>query len=433
MAAFDFDQEYASNFAYSVIKEFPVQLIGQQLSVEGLFMGPLYFYYLVPFFALFNLHPFGGFVGSVILGLTTVVAYFIIGKKMFGTKAGIVLAGLKATLFHQVRNDWTMAPSYSSELIVLITWYCFYRYWKGETKILPLMGLSFGLFTSFHPILFPFYFVFIGLLIIKKRLPSFKIAILSLVAFAIPITPLLLFEYFHKFLEVKRLLSFFGTNTSPFKIDTLLQNLQITYFGLGELLSFYTIPKELFASVFFASLLMLIFKKSQFSKESFHKYALIISFLAFLLYYTFFPSHIPEYYFLGLTTLFFLYFGAMLSLLVRNRWPFVALLLVLGNITYSNVSLFVDRWQNPSLTTLAYKDFVVKEITYRETNNNEFYVSYIKNPGWDYGFNYLFKLYGQDIEGRIAKDRVYTIVTPKSLSPDSLDIMYGNVGLILPD
>ena len=78
MAAFDFDQEYASNFAYSVIKEFPVQLIGQQLSVEGLFMGPLYFYYLVPFFALFNLHPFGGFVGSVILGLTTVVAYFII-------------------------------------------------------------------------------------------------------------------------------------------------------------------------------------------------------------------------------------------------------------------------------------------------------------------------------------------------------------------
>ena len=54
MASLDFDQEYASNFAYRVLREFPIQMIGQGLSVQGLFMGPWYFYFLVPLRAAFS-------------------------------------------------------------------------------------------------------------------------------------------------------------------------------------------------------------------------------------------------------------------------------------------------------------------------------------------------------------------------------------------
>src|SRR3989344_7542643 len=96
MANFDYDQEYASGFAYTVLKEYPIKLIGQGLSVEGLFMGPIYFYYLVPFFSLFNLHPIGGFVGSVFLGLFTIIIYYIVANKLFGFPAGIIAALFKA-------------------------------------------------------------------------------------------------------------------------------------------------------------------------------------------------------------------------------------------------------------------------------------------------------------------------------------------------
>ena len=57
MVGFDFDQEYAAEFAKTILTVFPVAMIGQGLSVQGLFMGPLYFYFLVPFFALTRMHP----------------------------------------------------------------------------------------------------------------------------------------------------------------------------------------------------------------------------------------------------------------------------------------------------------------------------------------------------------------------------------------
>ena len=84
MASLGFDQEYASNFAYRVLREFPIQMIGQGLSVQGLFMGPWYFYFLVPFYMIFHLHPLGGAIGSVILGLITILAYYYFGNKIFG-------------------------------------------------------------------------------------------------------------------------------------------------------------------------------------------------------------------------------------------------------------------------------------------------------------------------------------------------------------
>jgi len=64
MVIFDFDQEYAVNFARQV-HEYPIRIIGQGLSVQGLFMGPWFFYLLTPFFWFTNLHPFGGYIGSV--------------------------------------------------------------------------------------------------------------------------------------------------------------------------------------------------------------------------------------------------------------------------------------------------------------------------------------------------------------------------------
>ncbi|MBU3957431.1 glycosyltransferase family 39 protein [Patescibacteria group bacterium] len=171
MANFDFDQEYAVNFAYSVTRVFPIQLIGQPLSVEGLFMGPLYFYYLVPFFAVSGLHPLGGFAGSAVLGLITTTAYFFIGKKLFGIKAGLIAALIRSFLFTELIHDLSMTPAYACELLVLLTWWAFYKYWHGEIKnnssdkLFPFLGFLFGLYTSIHPILFPFYLVFIILIL----------------------------------------------------------------------------------------------------------------------------------------------------------------------------------------------------------------------------------------------------------------------------
>lgn len=435
MVPFEFDQEYAANFAYSVLKVYPIQLIGQGLSVQGLFMGPLYFYYLTPFYALSGLHPLGGAVGSVVLGLITVSAYFFIIRKIFGTVAGLIAASFRALLISQIQGDWGTVPAFSSDLLVLATWYCFYKYWHGEKKYLVGVGFIFGLYTSIHPILFPLYFVFILLLVIKKSLPKIKTALLGLTAFFIPLLPLIIFEYLHNFLEVKMLfqVSTGSGMVEPINIERFITHLKSVVYEPYRALGTSFIPKDIFiGSVILVSLLLII-KRIGFWKDIFHPVLLLATYGVFLLYYTLLPAHVPEYYFTAPTVLTLIYLAASLSLLTKKTYTKIFLVCFLGIVFYSNMHLLQLRWNNPSPSALANKDAIVQQIVQKQSKNGEFYVSYIKVPGWNFGFDYLFKYYGYIPQTREAKPPIYTIVIPRSLVSDKdMDFTSGNIGLILP-
>lgn len=432
MANFDFDQEYASNFAYAVLKEYPLQLIGQGLSIQGLFMGPLYFYFLVPFYALTNLHPIGGYIGSVVLGIITIFAYYWVGKKIFNTTAGLIAAFFRGVLFSFIDADWTLTPAFSSDIMVVITAFLFYKYWHGEIKSLIPLGFVFGLFTSFHPILFPFYLVFTVIFILKRKIPSFKILTLSSLAFLLPLTPLILFEFLHNFLEVKQLISLFSGNLTESKnyFESLIKYILVNLYEPYRMFGITNIPKVYFSYGLFAILLFLSFKKIGFWKDSFHKVFFITTYLVFILYYTFFPTNVSEYYFSAIGILIILYTSASLSLLAKKYLPLLLGILVIISIV--NIKAVVGKWNYPALITLAHKDFIVKEILKRQPNDQEFFVSYIKNPGWNFGFDYLFKLYGHLPQTKEVKPPIYTIVIPKALSEGPDRITSGNIHLILP-
>jgi hypothetical protein len=442
VTSFDFDQEYASNFAYSVVKEFPIQLIGQGLSVQGLFMGPLYFYFLVPFFILFKLHPLGGAVGSVVLGLITVFAYYYYGGKIFNKSTGLLAAFFRAILFSKLQVDWSMVPAYSSEILVLITWYYFYRYWRGDTKSLPVLGLIFGLYTSIHPILFPFYLVFLSLailvLLLKKTIFSLRTFLLSICAFIIPNLPLLLFEYFHNFLEVKRLIGVFskGSESISFSLTRLIKFLSIIFGELYFVLGLGKPKSQVIGSsislIVLLIMVILTYKKRDIWKESFHLIGLCLSILVFLSYYYFFPTHVIEYYFLGPTFLLFFYFLSIIRYLLTIKRLRILVVVGLILISYRNLWLLWGNWRNPGHENLAHKDRIIKKIIQDLDGRKDFSVSYINLPGWNFGFNYLFKYYGYLPKDKFVEGANYTIVNPKELSKDSINYSYGNIGLIVP-
>lgn len=432
MANFDFDQEYAANFAWATLKEYPIQLIGQEISISGQYLGPLYFYYLVPFFALSSLHPIGGVIGSVILGLISIFIYYFVASKMFGRTTGLIAAFIRAFSFAGFGADWSMTPAFSSDFMVLLTWYCFYEYWNSNLKILPWLGLIFGLYTSIHPIHFPFYLVFLVLLIIKRRLPGIKILLISLAAFILPILPFIRFEFLHSFLEIRRLWEI------PTHSNATRNYLQAFEFAIRTTLSE---PYRIFAldfipKTFFSwGLLGLIIYGAAvkgFSKY-FHLVALVSTFLIFTTYYTFYPGNVSEYYLLGPTTLTVLYGSALLAKLLQLKFGKLILLIMLLSIGFFNLRIVYKRWHDPSNNTLSHKDYIVKEIVKRVPENSEFYVSYIKLPGWNFGFNYLFKFYNRVPQTYEAKPPVFTIVLPKHLSGTNANISSGNIRLILPE
>lgn len=431
MATFDFDQEYAANFSYQVTREFPVRMIGQEISIPGLFLGPIYFYYLVPFFMISHLHPVGGVIGSLLVGLVIIVAYFFVAKELFGGKAGLIAAFLRAILFQELTNDYLMAPSYASELLALLTIWGLNRLYRGQTKALLLIALLFGLYTSIHPILMPFYLVLLVMVVLKRQLLHLQTTIFACGLFLLSNLPLILFEYFHRFLEVKKLLSLFTGVHETKNLSTLLYYLQLNLLEPRRILSLELLPKPLFILALLWGLAWLYIKRVGPLRTAFHRLFLPLTYSVFIAYYFFFPSHVSEYYFLGLTTLAVLYLSAFLSRLTKKRVGILLLSLILINISFFQLKALWARWNNPSLVTLYHKDKIVKEIITRQ-RGQPFSVTFIDQPGWSFGFNYLFKLYGfQDLSQQKNRPN-YTIVIPKFLSLDSINISSGNIGIILP-
>ena len=317
--------------------------------------------------------------------------------------------------------------------MVLLTWICFYKYWQGKTLYLVPLGLLFGLYTSIHPILFPFYIVFLVLLVIKRKLPDLKTTLLSIMGFTLAILPLIIFEFLHSFLEIKKLISLFSGG-GPESGKNLSQLLYFIQYNLSEPFRVLGISSELLqlsSLIFLGSFIYLTVKKYLFLKDKFHLLFYLLSFVVFTVYYYLSPTHVPEYYFLAVTTLSLFYISGLLSLMLQKPSTKVILIGVFLYLLVVNFQSLRTKWDNPSLITLYHKDAVVREIL-KHQSNDKYFISYIKEPGWNFGFDYLFKYYGNYPDYKRAEPPTYTIVIPKGLSGTEADFSSGNIRLILP-
>lgn len=435
-AGFDYDQEYAANFAWRVVREYPIQMIGQNLSVEGLFMGPWYFYFLVPFYLLTGLHPIGGVYGSIVLGLITIAVYYFVFKEVFGLRAAIIASILRASLMSFIGPDLAVTPAFSADLPAILTWFCFYKYWKGNLNFFIPLSFLFGLYTSYHPILFPFYFVFLILLAFKRSIPNRKIMVISFLVFLIPIAPLLRFEYYHNFLEIKRLFSLGSGKGDPMNArdyPRLAALLNFSFINpiftfVGDYSRNYTSAfGKMSGFIFYLPLLFFTYLKRGFWRDKFHGIVFISTFFIFIGYYFFLPVTLTEYYLLAINTLFFIYAVASFSSLRNNLIVFT----VVGFLVFLNLYQILLLTERTNSATLFNKDNIVKDIKNHTAEHEEFFVSYIASPGFKFGYPYLFKIYNR-VPSNNPQPRTFNIVSPKSMVGDKFDYESGDIGLIYP-
>src|SRR3989344_5149976 len=70
---FEHDQDLYS-FIVKDILSGHLRLIGQLTSIEGVFIGPLYYYLLAPFYWLFNYNPVSAIIPATFVGLATIIS-----------------------------------------------------------------------------------------------------------------------------------------------------------------------------------------------------------------------------------------------------------------------------------------------------------------------------------------------------------------------
>lgn len=194
-------------------------LLGPTSSVGGFFMGPIYYYFMTPFFWVFNYSPVGPAVMVALFGIATVWLIYKIGSEFFTQKAGIVAALLYAispVVIGYSRSSWNpnLMPFFS--LLIL------YILYKGVTKKKRLLffvsGILFGIAMQLHYIS-TFLGVIIALYIaitifrekqtiVKNLFLVTKRYLLFFAGFLVGFSPFLAFEVRHAFSNTRSIFNF---------------------------------------------------------------------------------------------------------------------------------------------------------------------------------------------------------------------------------
>jgi 4-amino-4-deoxy-L-arabinose transferase-like glycosyltransferase len=213
-------------------------LIGPGTSIGNMYLGPLYYYLIAPFLFLANFSPVGPSIMIALFGIATVFLVWKMGREWFGSIAGIVAAfffAIAPVIIIYNRSSWNpnIMPFFSTLCI-----YAVWRIWsKHEFKWLIPLGISFAFVMQSHYlglILAPVIVMFLLLAYLpflnskwfhcfivslfkgdnetvkqSNKRQFWKYASIGLIAFLFLMSPLLLFDIRHNWMNFNAIKAFF--------------------------------------------------------------------------------------------------------------------------------------------------------------------------------------------------------------------------------
>ena len=185
-------------------------LLGPTASVGGFFLGPIYYYFMLPFLWLWNLDPTGPAVMVALFGIATIYLVFRVGHDFFGPVAGLVAASIYAlspVVIAFSRASWNpnLVPFFSTFIIWLLWRIVAKRRWKE----LFWIGMALGIGLQLH-YLFMFLFAVcaVWLLLYGRSKDNVRYYLLGIVGFVIGYGPFLAFELRHGFPNTQSIVRF---------------------------------------------------------------------------------------------------------------------------------------------------------------------------------------------------------------------------------
>lgn len=133
-----------------VFAELNPVFIGPVTSVGNMYLGPLYYYFMMPFLMLSYPSPVGPAYAVAVLSIITTGLLIFLGKKMIGLPASIIAAGLFAThavVIQYSRFSWNPNPAPFAALLMVywtyLAWYKNHTYWL-------LVAAAFSVLIQLH-------------------------------------------------------------------------------------------------------------------------------------------------------------------------------------------------------------------------------------------------------------------------------------------
>lgn len=426
------DQDLAGWMIKDILVNKHFRLIGQLTSTPGIFIGPYFYYYLIPFYLLFRLDPLGGFYAVVVLGMISISSFYFVLGKVFKKSVGYIGAFLYTVSIYTMMTDRWMVPTMPVFLWSVWLFYSVFLILNGKRNGYVLAGILVGLIWDLSmALILTVPVLFLAFILSKKKLDIIGIA-KGLILMVVVSLPLIIFEVKHNFIQSKAfIISLTTTQNTTISGISRFEKVLIsigktlnTLFTGSSYETFYKIPIVLMTGVLIYLILMKVIKKQM----------IILIFTWVFLFIVFFASYsklLSEYYLDGIVVIWIV----IASLFIKNlidtkKYGFALILLTLFTfyqmralLTYkTNLSGYIER------------KVIVSYINQDRVKHSYpcVAVSYITSPGNDLGYRYLFWLERMHVNKPVSGSPVYTIVFPLSLV-DRVNYRFGGLGLILPD
>lgn len=231
---FQGDQGRDAIIVARIFREADPVFIGPVTSVGNMYLGPFYYYFMLPFLLLSYPSPLGPAYAVAVISILTTALVYVFGKKLYGAGAALIatfMFAFNAVAVEYARFSWNpnIAPFFS-----LLAFYFTFLAWKKKHWFWVPATICFAILIQLHYVTLlvagGMGIVWLTRLIIDWRLHAsfwqlwqkertfFLATLLSLLVFLASLSPLVLFDIKHDFLNAKAFAALFT------KEDALDQN-----------------------------------------------------------------------------------------------------------------------------------------------------------------------------------------------------------------
>lgn len=402
---FGFDQEVAAWWIKSFLVDHKISLIGQEISLGGIYIAPFFYYLLAPFYFLTQLYPLGGNIFITIVSFLTMAMIFAFAKQIFNKSCAMIAVFLYAIHPGIISYDITAAPSNMVMFLSVSTAFILTKQ-KRTIRDVVLLGIIFGATFSVHPTAILLIAISFFVFILEKQKPDFKKFLALVIPVIIFISPLIFFELRHHGLILHNII--FSQSLNSNDLFSMV-NLMLVYWA-GILVS----SDQFFVKMPLFLLVTWIFFRTP---GPILKSWLIIPLVFAVIY----PHHIPEYYFLLTIPVMLIFTVGFLN---REGFKRVVLFIIVVASVFMSLTQFKSIENKLSL---FYKNQAVDYVV-KQANNEPFMIYYDNDPGLNAGFRYLFWWH----KAILAENspRKFLIVVPASRQKDIPGATFGQVKIV---
>lgn len=396
-------------------------LLGPTASVGGFFLGPIYYYFMVPFLWLFNYDPVGPAIMVAIFGIATIWLIHKVGKELFGSSIGLIAAGLYAIsplVVTYSRSSWNPNPM---PFFSLLTLYLIYKaIIKNRIKLFLLSGFLLGIAMQLHYLtVFLGVIIFVYILIYQSTYSknNFLLKIIRqylfiFLGFIVGWSPFLAFEIRHGFKNIISIFNFIFNPQSTSKSINFLEIINNVFFRIfGRLIANFPAsekislwPKLNVDYWHYAALALGIIsvgflfykclKAYKLNSLDFAKYSLMLVWLILGIgLFGFYKKPIYDYYFGFMFPLPFLIVGIFLKGLWINKiGKILGILILIILIWLNNLTPPYREPVNRQVNQIE----EISKFVMSKTENEPFNFALIAGGNSDHAYRYFFTLWQKE-------------------------------------